>query len=988
MLDMPVFKESHLKDTLREETQRFESIYLWLSKHIPHALLKKISQEEFAYLVCHLIYFESHSFFSPILLKTRAVIFYIDAPSADKDILKHTIDWSIARYEVHLLGEPTPFLHASARLKIAFLELEENDTREKKDRSFQVGYEEIREEKEDGLNRIPSDFLQALSIEQKKIFTQLYAKSQLSDECYYEIFVEEQQPQKWAVSILLAWKNLFDPYFLFQITHVLYIQNWKIQHLDSFYDNFSPCDKTLGMILRLKHDDVTLINARSFTLALMKDLILMRCFDLNDAIEEKLVQSGCIASNMGYFLRAMLKCLHQFLAHVNLHLYTLEVIEDAFCRHSQCAFLLCALFQYKFHPVLNDKKAFLNTRDKFLKDLENIATGYEAYDQYCKEILKKGLCFIDHLLKTNFFCSEITALSFRLEGTFLNAFYWTSPEKFAVIPYGIFFICGAHFLGFHVRFKDLARGGLRTICPTQEERVRAELPFVFAECYQLALTQHKKNKDIPEGGAKGVIFFQLFHKERTLERRSFVSYDAPKYLYNAQKSFIESLMTLINSNSSGSLKNKEILDYWKRPEYLYLGPDENMSDAMISWIADFSLKVGYRLGDTFISSKSQKGINHKQYGVTSLGVTIYMQHLLQYLGVDPQKEVFTIKMSGGPDGDVAGNQILNLYHFYPQTAKLVALTDATGTIFDREGLDLKLLSELFYAKKGIAFYPPEKLSSGGFLIDKDRKRLAPDTIEEETLCWQKVEDELREKWLSPSTFHQIIQTHLHKVKTDIFIPAGGRPHTLNDSNITQFLDEHGRPTSKGIVEGANLYFSSKAREILEKKGVLIIKDSSANKGGVICSSFEVLCGLTLEDQIFAKEQPVLVREILEKIEYYASQEAKLLFENRKKTGEPLSLLSDKISEAINRYKYQILDHLNSVPDSLANPLIRRCFLDYCLPTLVKNFSKELFQNIPEEHQKAVIACHIASNLIYKKGLDWKPSIRELLPSIIEEVILK
>ena len=33
--------------------------------------------------------------------------------------------------------------------------------------------------------------------------------------------------------------------------------------------------------------------------------------------------------------------------------------------------------------------------------------------------------------------------------------------------------------------------------------------------------------------------------------------------------------------------------------------------------------------------------------------------------------------------------IYNLYHYYPETAKLLALTDISGTIYDPEGLDLK-----------------------------------------------------------------------------------------------------------------------------------------------------------------------------------------------------------------------------------------------------------------------------------------------------------
>lgn len=102
--------------------------------------------------------------------------------------------------------------------------------------------------------------------------------------------------------------------------------------------------------------------------------------------------------------------------------------------------------------------------------------------------------------------------------------------------------------------------------------------------------------------------------------------------------------------------------------------------------------------------------------------------------------------------------------------------------------------------------------------------------------------------------NHLFRNNLHKAKADVFIPAGGRPRTLHEKNWSDFLDNHGVPTSKIIVEGANLYLTTEAREALEKLGVLIIKDSSANKCGVICSSFEVLCNFILSDREFLKEK--------------------------------------------------------------------------------------------------------------------------------------
>jgi len=45
------------------------------------------------------------------------------------------------------------------------------------------------------------------------------------------------------------------------------------------------------------------------------------------------------------------------------------------------------------------------------------------------------------------------------------------------------------------------------------------------------------------------------------------------------------------------------------------------------------------------------------------------------------------------------------------------------------------------------------------------------------------------------------------------------------------------------VEGANLFFTQEARLALERAGVPVLKDASANKGGVTSSSLEVLAAL-------------------------------------------------------------------------------------------------------------------------------------------------
>lgn len=60
-----------------------------------------------------------------------------------------------------------------------------------------------------------------------------------------------------------------------------------------------------------------------------------------------------------------------------------------------------------------------------------------------------------------------------------------------------------------------------------------------------------------------------------------------------------------------------------------------------------------------MSSKPTNGINHKQYGVTSEGVAVYLDVGLRETGRHPAQtgRPFTVKLTGGTDGDVAGNML-------------------------------------------------------------------------------------------------------------------------------------------------------------------------------------------------------------------------------------------------------------------------------------------------------------------------------------------
>lgn len=1007
--------KQQLLTIIQNESKKFEDAYSWLVKNMPPVFFEEVSHENITLIVHSLMGLSLQEYFSTIHLKHAAIVLCLDSADADLRILKNYAYYGIKNYQAYISREP--FENTNTKVRIATILFTETvDTEEA---PYPVeSVEKLRalvldrnptmtdEEFDKLIGGINSRFLRSLSLNRLILALDMFFRAKTRDNCQYEVRYNEDWEETGAPSmqIVLAWRNCPKHNFLYRLARTVYRHNLVMKRVNVTYiDPYSKCN-ILIMALGLHGNDGRAAWDVADIPDFLREFVTVKYFASFDTIDSKLVSKGIISGTMGNFLRAMVNFVHQALVHIDVNLYTVEHIEEALCRHPELTAQLCAAFKYKFDPHHYHYKTYLKIREKFYQDVKKLDTGQEENDVRRKNVLRQGMSFIHHTLKTNFYRLNFTAFAFRVDPKYLDEIPFDRTHKFPELPYAIFFIKGMHFFGFHIRFKDLSRGGLRTVFPKQIEQVVHERNNVFTECYNLAYTQHYKNKDIPEGGSKGVLFIQPYMRlesESLILKKELKSAGIPneeieaklenfryeqtqEYLYQAQRSYIESLITIVNCDPDGRVRAKYIVDYWKRPEYIYLGPDENMHDPMIHWIAWFSNRYNYKPRSTFISGKPDVGINHKEYGVTSLGVNVYMEAVLRYLGIDPTKEPFKVKITGGPDGDVAGNQIKNLYHYYHDYAKVVALTDVSGTIHDPKGLDIDILYDLFKKSEPIKNYPPEKLHEGGFLVDKFAKR-SKTAFAQQTLCWRKVDDELVEDWLSGSEMNQLLRNNVHNTVADVFIPAGGRPRTLNASNVEDFLDERGHLTAKAIVEGANLYLNKEARDFLEEKGCLIIKDSSANKTGVICSSFEVLAGLSLGDKIFLEYKDALVKEILERLKECASNEAELLLRRHQETGEPLTTISDTISRRINEFTYQLLDHLDELPlvNDENDPLIK-CFFHYCLPTLQKNFRKELLEEIPDHHKKAIIACHIAAKLVYKRGLNWYPSIVDILPVVLKE----
>lgn len=1007
-----------LQEAIQKETKKFEEYYLWIENHLPPSFFEDADPDTIILVTHTLMGFDLHDYFSQIHFKNFSIALCLDSPNADLKILQHYRNRGIKNYRTFVSNEPPPFPGIKARLRVAvvyFTESEKEKERVSIEHQKEI-FDQVKKrnpkvfEKEFQtlLSEMNARFLRSLTKERLIIAFDMLFRAKLRDPCQYEVRYNKDWEKKKgtpSLQIVLAWRNVPKYDFLYRLAKVVHRHGLAMKRMAATYIDPYSKDNVLLMSLGIHGEKGKAAWEEADIDDFLQELVTVKYFPGQEIIETTFVDSGLVRGNIGNFIKTMACFIHQALVHADPHLYSFAHVEEALCRHPELTVMLASAFEAKFHPEKTNLKEYEQIKDKFLALVNDLDTGHEMNDTRRRNILKQGMSFVASALKTNFYRKNKTAFSFRLDPRFMEDLPYDRKEKFPEIPFAIFLMKGMYFTGFHIRFRDLARGGVRTVFPEREEQFHAERNNVFTECYNLAFTQQKKNKDIPEGGAKAVILLEPYERflpeeaiyenelksanldSKQIEEKLVLYRKEQKleFLYQSQRSFIESFVTILSCEPDGTLRVKYVVDYYKKPEYIYLGPDELMSNEMIVWISHYAKQYGYKPGSSFMSSKPGTGINHKEYGVTSLGVNIYMEEVLKFLKIDPAKDVFTIKMTGGPDGDVAGNQMYNLFRFYPKTAKLLATIDVSGTILDPKGLDLSIIAALFKDGKPIRFYPADKLSEGGFLLDTKTKR-EQTAYAQQTLLLRKKGNKVIEEWLSGNEMNHILRSNVHQTKTDIFIPGGGRPRTLNDANYKEFLDIEGKPTSKAIIEGSNLYLSPAARRALEKCGVIIIKDSSANKGGVICSSFEVLSGLTLSEEEFLKEKATIVQEILAVIQSRARDEAKALLQMQGSAF--LTDASEWISERINAYTDELLSHLNTKPlsNDPNDPLIQ-CLFNYCLPVLREKYPSRILKEIPEIHKKAIIACFLSQRLIYRRGLNWSPSIVDVLPLIINDPLI-
>ena len=117
-------------------------------------------------------------------------------------------------------------------------------------------------------------------------------------------------------------------------------------------------------------------------------------------------------------------------------------------------------------------------------------------------------------------------------------------------------------------------------------------------------------------------------------------------------------------------------------------------------------------------------------------------------------------LTGGPDGDLGSNEVLM------GVEKIVGIVDGSGTLFDPEGIDRDALLRLVNNRTMVDHFDGS-FSDKGFFIPVNATNV---TLPDGTKV--------------PSGLKLRNEFHLNPmVKADYFVPCGGRPESVNLTNV-------------------------------------------------------------------------------------------------------------------------------------------------------------------------------------------------------------
>ncbi len=485
--------------------------------------------------------------------------------------------------------------------------------------------------------------------------------------------------------------------------------------------------------------------------------------------------------------------------------------------------LLVRLFESRFDP---DHQAGERERSEAIaEEIRGELDDVASLDQ--DRILRAYWGLISATVRTNYF-QEKTGPHAPLPYFVAKLDADKVPDLPAPRPRFELFVYSPRFEGVHLRFADVARGGLRWSDRPEDFRT---------EVLGLAKAQEVKNSVIVPSGAKGG--FVCKQLPDLADREAYLAEGLACY-----RMFISAMLDVTDNLDGGEVvPPARVVRHDRDDPYLVVAADKGTA-TFSDTANEIAASYGYWLGDAFASGGSE-GYDHKKMAITARGAWEAVKFHFQALGMDTDSDDFTVVGIGDMSGDVFGNGMLLSRHI-----RLVAAFDHRHVFVDPDpdpGASFAERQRLFaLPRSSWADYDTALLSAGGGVWPRSVKsiRLSP-----EARAALGIDDDVTV--LTPDRLISAVLSApvdlLWNGGIGTWVKASTQSHADAGDRATDAVRVDATDLRARIVaEGGNLGLTQAARIEYALAGGLVNTDFIDNSAGVDTSDHEVNIKILLD----------------------------------------------------------------------------------------------------------------------------------------------
>ena len=521
-------------------------------------------------------------------------------------------------------------------------------------------------------------------------------------------------------------------------------------------------------------------------------------------------------------LRAYSRYLHQLGVSTS---YTF--ISDTLVANPEVTHGIIALFEGTFDPALTPEAsaAAIEAAHQVLNEALDKVPTLDA-----DKLLRRFVNLIEATLRTNYYIDP-AALAFKL-----------LPGKITDAPFPRpkyeIWVCSPRIEGVHLRFGEVARGGLRWSDRREDFRT---------EVLGLVKAQMVKNAVIVPTGAKGGFYAKQLPNP-AVDRAGWMEEGKASY-----RIFIRSLLEItdnlvVDEDGEKVVPPANVVRLDGDDTYLVVAADKGTASFSDTANA-ISAERGHWLGDAFASGGSV-GYDHKAMGITARGAWESVKRHFFEFGVDTQTQEFTAAGVGDMSGDVFGNGMLRT-----RTVKLLAAFDHRDIFLDpnpEPGAAFDERARLFeLPRSSWADYNKDLISAGGGVHSRALKSIPISPEVREALGLGTTVSSMAPNELLKAILGAPVDL-LYNGGIGTYVKAADESHAEVGDRANDAIRVNGEQIRARVIgEGGNLGMTQRGRIEAALHGVILNTDAIDNSAGVDCSDHEVNIKIFVDRMVVA-----------------------------------------------------------------------------------------------------------------------------------------